>query len=99
MDKSTESKNQTLDSLMTERFLSARTHTTPLSPRKQRVFRIGPEPSRARSGEANPLTARTDPYNPALRERGVEGQGAKLAKGVSIDGYSTYRATRFSEPV
>ena len=26
----------------------------PLSPRKQRVFRIGPEPSRARSGEANP---------------------------------------------
>ena len=28
--------------------------TTPLSPRKQRVFRIGPEPSRARSGEANP---------------------------------------------
>ena len=26
----------------------------PLSPRKQRVFRIGPEPSRARSGEAYP---------------------------------------------
>ena len=26
----------------------------PLSPRKQRVFRVGPEPSRARSGEANP---------------------------------------------
>ena len=26
----------------------------PLSPRKQRVFRIGPQPSRARSGEANP---------------------------------------------
>ena len=26
----------------------------PLSPRKQRVFRIGPEPSRARSGEADP---------------------------------------------
>ena len=26
----------------------------PLSPREQRVFRIGPEPSRARSGEANP---------------------------------------------
>ena len=25
----------------------------PLSPRKQRVFRLGPEPSRARSGEAN----------------------------------------------
>ena len=24
---------------------------------------------------------------------------AELAKGVSIDGYSTYRATRFSEPV
>ena len=28
--------------------------TTPLSPRKQRVFRIGPKRSRARSGEANP---------------------------------------------
>ena len=26
----------------------------PPSPRKQRVFRIGPQPSRARSGEANP---------------------------------------------
>ena len=26
----------------------------PLSPRKQRVFRIGPQPSRARSGEENP---------------------------------------------
>ena len=26
----------------------------PLSPRKQRVFRIGPEQSRARSGEAYP---------------------------------------------
>ena len=24
---------------------------------------------------------------------------AELVKGVSIDGYSTYRATRFSEPV
>ena len=24
---------------------------------------------------------------------------AELAEGVSIDGYSTYRATRFSEPV
>ncbi len=24
---------------------------------------------------------------------------ANLAEGVSIDGYSTYRATRFSEPV
>ena len=30
------------------------TRPPPLSPRKQRVFRIGPEPSRARSGEANP---------------------------------------------
>ena len=30
------------------------TAQTPLFPRKQRVFRIGPEPSRARSGEANP---------------------------------------------
>ena len=26
-------------------------------------------------------------------------EAAELAKGVSIDGYSTYRATRFSEPV
>ena len=26
----------------------------PLFPREQRVFRVGPEPSRARSGEANP---------------------------------------------
>ena len=43
---------------MTERFPfgpSTRSEpTTSLSPRKQRVFRIGPEPSRARSGEANP---------------------------------------------
>ena len=26
-------------------------------------------------------------------------EAAELPKGVSIDGYSTYRATRFSEPV
>ena len=41
---------------MTERFpFGPSTRPEPaLSPREQRVFRIGPQPSRARSGEANP---------------------------------------------
>ena len=72
----------------------------PPFPHKQRVTQARPGAVQgAKRGEADPLTARTGPYNPALRERGVGGQGPELAEGVSIDGYSTYRATRFSEPV
>ena len=41
----------------------------PLFPREQRVFRVGPEPSRARS---EPLTARTDPARSSAR--GKEGR-------------------------
>ena len=43
--------------IMRQRTSDSPSHPTarpPLSPRKQRVFRIGPEQSRARSGEANP---------------------------------------------
>ena len=40
-------------------------------------------------------------FNAAMK-KGAELESlpeAELVKGVSIDGYSTYRATRFSEPV
>ena len=36
---------------------------------------------------------------PELLRADLKGWLFKLTKGVSIDGYSTYRATRFSEPV
>ena len=57
---------------MAERNLSARPYgpTPPLFPREQPSLRIGPQQSRARSGESGPLTARTD-----LKSSKGEGKG------------------------
>ena len=56
----------------------------PPFPHKQRVPRLGPE-----RGEADPLTARTGPYNLALRERGVQGRVA-AAEPPSIRGFGFF---------
>ena len=50
---------------------------SPLFHRKQRVFRIGPEPSRARS---EPLTARTDLESSKAREKGILAHHAILGE-------------------
>ena len=47
----------------------------PLFPHKQPSLRIGPQQSRARSGESGPLTARTDLESSATRERGFKSEG------------------------
>ena len=51
--------------------------SSPPFPHKQRVTQDRPAAVQgAKRGEADPLTARTGPYNLALRERGVEGRVA-----------------------
>ena len=59
----------------------------PPFPHKQRVSQARPGAVQgAKRGEADPLTARTGPYNLALRERGVEGRDA-AAEPPSIRGF------------
>ena len=64
---------------MAERFLSVRPHgpNPPFSLVNSASPQIGPQRSRARSGEAYPLTARTDLESFATRERGFKSEGAR----------------------
>ena len=56
----------------------------PPFPHKQRVTQARPGAAKgAKRGEDDPLTARTGPYNPALRERGVE--GPRCGGGAAFD--------------
>ena len=56
---------------MTRWWTLLRRHSSRVDPRKQPPLQIGPQQSRARSGEAGPLTARIDPGSSRARGKGI----------------------------